>query len=75
MRAATGLHRHHTRLQLAEKIQHLMPFELLAAFDLLMAVDTMNLKNLLCQIHAYAFKFHAGSPSGIVCFVTFSLAQ
>ena len=43
--------------------------------DVPMAVNTMNLKNLLCQIHAYAFKFHAGSPSGIVCFVTYSLAQ
>ena len=58
MRTATGLHRYQTRFKLAEEIQHLRTFELLAAFDLLMAINAVNLKNLLCQIDANSLKFH-----------------
>ena len=58
MRTAAGLHRHQTRLKVAEEIQHLRTLELLASFDLLMAINTVNLENLFCQINANSLKFH-----------------
>ena len=61
MGAATCLHHHPAGLQLAEEIQHLVPFELLAAFHLLVTVDPMYLENLLCQVNTDSVKFHGDS--------------
>lgn len=61
MGAAACFHHHQARLQLAEEIQHLLPFELLAAFHLLVTVDPMYLENLLCQIKTNSVKFHGDS--------------
>lgn len=50
MRAATGFHRHDTRLQLAEEGQHLIPPQRLAQLRPTRGISPMDLKHILRQV-------------------------
>ena len=53
MGAATRFHANQTWRQLGEIPQDLAAFKLFTQYGFFLVVDTVKLKNLLCQIYSY----------------------
>ena len=62
MRATTSFHADQTWLHFGKKFQHLVSIELFSQYRLTMMIDTVNLKNIFCQIDANSSNVHDGCP-------------
>ena len=65
MRRAAGFHRHHARIELGEKGQNLMPFELLAQNAPALEISRVNLKNLLGEVQTDYGKYPPAKPGAL----------
>jgi hypothetical protein len=63
MSATTGFHADQATLEIGEERQHLIALQLLLEHRLSPLINTMNLKNLLCQIDTNCRNLHFGRSS------------
>lgn len=63
MSATTSFHADHAALEIREERQHLIALQLLPEHRLTPLINTMNLKDLLCQIDAYCRNLYFGRSS------------